>query len=120
MQACREAPLSGPRDAAEARDRAKPVSVSRAPPIAAADVKRRIRTREDKNARPWSKRFQAVFHLLDGRLHRVGAQALSDFTRFADRLIDGAFVVIVESQSAVYGREPYAVEPGGCLRAIPA
>ena len=68
--------------------------------------------------RPWSRCFEAYFHLLDGRLHRAGAHLLSEFTRFADRLIDCGFVVTVEDQRAVHSCQRYAVVLGGCLRAI--
>ena len=68
--------------------------------------------------RPWSRRFQAFFHLLDGRLHRADAQLLSEFTRFADRFIDCGFVVTAEDQRAVHSCQRYAVVIGGSLRAV--
>jgi len=42
-----------------------------------------------------SRRLQAFLHRLDGRLRRAGAKLFSECARFADRLINGGFVVIM-------------------------
>lgn len=44
-----------------------------------------------------SRRMQAFLHLLDGKLHRDGAQLLTECARFTDRHIDGGFDVIMDS-----------------------
>ena len=75
-------------------------------------------SKKDNDLRPWSRRLQAFFHLLDGRLYRASAQLVAEFTGFAHRVFDHAFVFAIEGHGAVYICQRYAVVLGGCLRPI--